>query len=118
MDNSAVTELVEKYIAVWNESDDRVRRAMLDEVFTPDGVYVDPMVEADGTAALDTYISDSQKNFGGMLFTHGAVLTHHDAVHFSWEVGPTGGAPAVSGYDVAFFEGGRISRLYGFFNGF
>ncbi|MFJ8861919.1 nuclear transport factor 2 family protein [Streptomyces sp. NPDC102451] len=118
MDSSAVTELVEKYIAVWNETDEGVRRALLDEIFTPDGTYVDPMVEADGMAAIDSYIAASQQNFPGMLFTHGPVLTHHDTAHFPWELGPAGEEPAVSGYDVAVFEGGRISRLYGFFNGF
>ncbi|MDX3432231.1 nuclear transport factor 2 family protein [Streptomyces sp. NPDC057067] len=118
MDSTAVTELVEKYIAIWNETDEGARRVMLDEVFTPDGVYVDPMVEADGVAAIDAYIATSQQNFPGMLFSHGAVLTHHDTVHFPWELGTPGEAPAVSGYDVAVFEGGRISRLYGFFEGF
>ncbi|MDX3697046.1 hypothetical protein PV726_43815 [Streptomyces europaeiscabiei] len=52
-----------------------------------------------------------------MLFTFDTVLTHHDAVHFSWQVGPTGDAPVVSGFDVAWLEGGRIGRLCGFFIG-
>ncbi|MFB6887694.1 hypothetical protein ACFCX4_00040 [Kitasatospora sp. NPDC056327] len=39
-------------------------------------------------------------------------------VQFSWQVGPTEGAPVVSGFDFAAFEGGRINRLYGFFKGY
>lgn len=118
MDKNAVTKLVEKYIAMWNESDGRARRALLDEVFTPNATYTDPTIDAHGAAAIDEYLAAAQKNFTGMLFTYGTVLTHHDAVHFSWQVGPAGGAPVVSGSDVAWLEGGRISRLYGFFNGF
>ncbi|WP_128380663.1 nuclear transport factor 2 family protein [Streptomyces cavernae] len=118
MDKKAVTRLVEKYIAMWNESDNRVRRALVDDVFTQNASYTDPTVDAHGVAAIDEYIDAAQKNFTGMLFTYGTVLTHHDAVHFTWQVGPTGGAPVVSGSDVAWLEGDRIARLYGFFNGF
>ncbi|MCX4526358.1 MULTISPECIES: nuclear transport factor 2 family protein [unclassified Streptomyces] len=118
MDKNAVTKLVEKYIAMWNESDSRARQALLADVFTPDATYTDPTIAADGAAAIDQYLSVAQKNFTGMRFSHGTVLTHHGAVHFSWQVGPAGGAPVASGFDVAWFEGGRISRLHGFFNGF
>ncbi|OKI01017.1 hypothetical protein A6A06_19315 [Streptomyces sp. CB02923] len=118
MDKKAVTALVDTYIAMWNEPDEQVRRGMVDEVFTPNATYTDPTVVADGTEAIDNYLAATQKNFTGMLFTHGTVLTHHDAAHFTWQVGPTGGAPVVSGSDVAWLEDGRISKLYGFFNGF
>ncbi|WP_328301305.1 nuclear transport factor 2 family protein [Streptomyces sp. NBC_00435] len=118
MDKNSVTQLVGKYIAIWNESDGRARQALVDEVFTPEATYTDPTVAAHGAAEIGTYIASAQKNFTGMLFTFENVLTHHDAVHFSWQVGPRGGAPAVSGSDVALLEGGRISRVYGFFNGF
>lgn len=116
MDENAA-DLVGKYISVRNEPEAQARRAMIDDVFTAQAVYVDPTVTADGVAAIDRYIADAQQNFTGMHFTHGAVLTHHDAVHFSWEVGPSDSAPVVSGSDVAFLEDGRIKQLYGFFNG-
>ncbi|CCH32006.1 nuclear transport factor 2 family protein [Actinosynnema sp. NPDC047251] len=117
MDEKSVTELVGRYIAIWNESDDRARRALLDDVFTPGATYVDPNTAAEGAPAIDRYIAAAQRNFGGMSFTFGEVLTHHDAVHFAWQVGPAGGAPVVGGFDVAWLDGGRIARLYGFFTG-
>lgn len=118
MNKNAVEELVEKYIAMWNETDDQVRRAMIDDVFTANATYTDPTVAAHGTAAIDEYVGTAQKNFAGMLFTYDTVLTHHDAVHFSWQVGPTGGTPVSTGFDAVFLEEGRIGSLYGFFNGF
>ncbi|NBE53497.1 nuclear transport factor 2 family protein [Streptomyces boluensis] len=118
MDKDAVTKLVEAYISIWNESDDEVRQASVDELFTPDATYTDPTVVAEGAEAIGEYIAGARKNFTGMLFTFDQVLTHHDSVHFSWQVGPTGGAPVVSGFDVAWFEDGRINRVHGFFNGF
>lgn len=117
MNKNAVVELVGKYIAMWNETDDQVRRAMIDDVFTPNATYTDPTVAADGTPAIDEYVGTAQKNFTGMLFTYDSVLTHHDVVHFSWQVGPAGAAPAVTGFDVAWLEAGRIRGLCGFFNG-
>ncbi|WP_158854660.1 nuclear transport factor 2 family protein [Saccharothrix deserti] len=116
MDKNAVVELVDKYIGMWNETDDQARRIMVDDLFAPNGTYTDPAVVADGTTAIDEYVGTAQKNFTGMLFTHGTVLTHHDAVHFPWQVGPADGAPVVTGFDVAWLEGGRIGRLCGFFN--
>ncbi|MEV6044211.1 nuclear transport factor 2 family protein [Streptomyces xanthochromogenes] len=118
MNKDSVTELVEEYFAIWNEADDATRAALIDEVLTPDATYTDPTVTAEGVVAIGEYIADARTNFAGMLFTYDALLTHHDAVHFSWRVGPTGGAPVVTGFDVARFDGGRIVDLYGFFNGF
>lgn len=118
MDRNGVARLVGKYIAIWNESDDRLRQALVEEVFTPNATYTDPNIVAQGAAAIGDYIAGAQRNFTGMPFTLGPVLTHHDMVHFAWQVGPAGGAPVVSGFDVASFEGGRIDRLTGFFNGY
>ncbi|MFG2911445.1 nuclear transport factor 2 family protein [Kitasatospora sp. NPDC048298] len=118
MDRNGVDQLVGKYIGIWNESDGRIRRELIEEVFTPNATYTDPNIVAHGAAAIGDYLAMAQRNFTGMLFTLGPVLTHHDAVHFSWQVGPAGGAPVVSGFDVATFEGGRINRLYGFFKGY
>ncbi|CAM3803500.1 nuclear transport factor 2 family protein [Nocardiopsis rhodophaea] len=117
MDAQTAVELVGKYISIWNTAEKRSRQSLIESTFTPDAVYVDPNVTATGTTEIGKYIGDASWNFVGMHFTHGTVLTHHDLVHFTWQVGPIGGPPAVSGYDVALFEGGGITRLYGFFNG-
>ncbi|MER5738053.1 MULTISPECIES: nuclear transport factor 2 family protein [unclassified Streptomyces] len=119
MDKKSATLLVEKYIAMWNETDRELRRALVAEVFTPEGTYTDPVADAAGHAAVDAYLASAQQNFRGMSFTFGTVLAHHDAVHFTWRVGPADGAPVASGSDVAWVaEDGRIGRLYGFFDGF
>ncbi|MET9774615.1 nuclear transport factor 2 family protein [Streptomyces sp. NPDC006367] len=118
MDGNGVTGLVEKYIAIWNEPDGRLRQVLVEEVFTPDATYTDPNIVAHGTVAIGEYITAARRNFPGMPFTPGTILTHHDAVHFSWQVGLPAGSPVVSGFDTATFEGGRINRLYGFFNGY
>ncbi|GAA0273112.1 nuclear transport factor 2 family protein [Streptomyces polychromogenes] len=118
MDKNGAVQLVANYIAIWNESDDRLRQALIEEVFTPDARYTDPNIAARGTSAIAGYLAGAQRSFKGMHFTSGTVLAHHDAVHFSWQVGPAGGAPVVSGFDVAILEDGRIAQLYGFFTGY
>ncbi|MGW9554640.1 nuclear transport factor 2 family protein [Nocardiopsis sp. NPDC055551] len=118
MNAQTAADLVGQYISIWNAAANRERQDIIDNLFTPEGVYVDPNITATGTSEIGKYISDASRNFAGMRFIHGPVLAHHDLVHFTWEVGPDSGPPVVSGYDVALLERGRITRLYGFFNGY
>lgn len=116
MDTQAVAAIVDKYLSIWNEADADVRRMKVDQVFTPEATYTDPTIVADGADAINEYVAYAQSNFSGMLFSHNGSLTHHDAVHFSWQVGPKEGAPVVSGFDFALLDGKRITQIYGFFN--
>lgn len=88
MDKNDVTRLVGQYIAIWNESDDRLRQALIEEVFTPNATYTDPNIVARGAAAISDYLAVAQRNFTGIPFTSGPVLTHHDVVHFAWQAAP------------------------------
>lgn len=116
MNAQGVATIIDRYISIWNESDADVRRRKIDQVFTPEATYSDPTIVADGTDAIDKYVTNAQPNFTGMLFSYGTILAHHDAVHFSWQVGPKGGAPVVTGFDFALLDGKRITQIYGFFN--
>jgi hypothetical protein len=109
-------DLVERYIEVWNLPDDQ-RRAAVDDLFTADVLYCDPNVRISGREALDAYVGLTRRRYPGMLFTVSSdVDGHHQQARFAWSCGPTGRAPAVTGYDVALFEGGQVSALYGFFD--
>lgn len=116
MEAQAVAAIVDRYLSIWNEADADVRRTKIDQVFTPEATYIDPTIVANGADAINEYVANSQPNFTGMLFSHEAILTHHDAVHFSWQVGPKGGRPVVSGFDFALLDGQQITQIYGFFN--
>ncbi len=113
---SDINELVQRYLAAWNETDAGARRAVLEEVFAEDGVYTDPLVSVRGRDGLDAAIAAVQGQFGGLVFSFGgAVDAHHDIARFVWHLGPEGAEPVVVGFDVVQVgEDGRISRVLGF----
>lgn len=110
-------EIVERYLAAWNETDATKRRELVDAVWAPDGSYTDPLADVRGREAIDGLIGAVQQQFPGFVFTlGGAVDGHHDQARFSWHLGPAGAPePVVIGFDVAVLDGeGRIGSVYGF----
>jgi SnoaL-like domain len=109
------TELVDDYIAAWNETEPTARRARIDALWTADGSYVDPMAVAEGRDAIDATIGAVQAQFPGLVFRLGPTVdAHHDQARFTWELGPADGEALVVGFDVAVFDGGRIRSVHGF----
>jgi SnoaL-like domain len=109
-------EIIERYLAAWNETDAVKRRELVDAVWAPDGSYTDPLADVRGREAIDGLIGAVQQQFPGFVFTlGGAVDAHHDQARFSWHLGPAGAAePVVIGFDVAVVEQDRIGSVYGF----
>ena len=115
---SNATELVERYLATWNESDPAARRAAIDELWTEDGNYTDPLVVADGRDAIDAAIAGAQQQFAGLRFRlAGTVDAHHNLARFTWELAPEGAEAIAEGFDVAVLaEDGRLRSVHGFLN--
>ncbi|WP_129843178.1 nuclear transport factor 2 family protein [Streptomyces sp. RFCAC02] len=113
---SDINELVERYLAAWNETDTEARRRLIAEVFTEDAEYTDPLVTVRGHAALDATIAAVRGQFAGLVFGPGGpVDAHHGIARFTWHLGPEGGEPVVIGFDVAVLgEDGRIRQVLGF----
>ncbi|GLY33022.1 nuclear transport factor 2 family protein [Kineosporia sp. NBRC 101731] len=113
------TSLAEQYLAVWNETDDTKRRVLAEELFAPTCRLTDPMVDVEGTSAIDAVIGQVQQQFTGhALRLAGAVDGHHDQVRFGWDLVPTGstGSEAVVvGFDVLLIApDGKLDRVLGF----
>jgi len=113
---SDFTKLAEQYIATWNENDPAARRALIDEVWSAGGRYIDPMAEVTGRDQIDAVIAAVQAQFTGMAFRlAGPVDAHHDQARFTWELGPEGSDAIVVGFDVAQRDAdGRLSLVLGF----
>ncbi|MER5454375.1 nuclear transport factor 2 family protein [Micromonospora sp. NPDC002389] len=109
-------ELVERYLAIWNETDPARRRREIDDLFAAEGRYVDPLVVAEGRDAVDATIAAVQDRFPGMTFrTVGPVDGHHQQVRFAWELGPEGVEAPIAGFDVATVDDdGRLTQVLGF----
>ncbi|GIH12833.1 nuclear transport factor 2 family protein [Rugosimonospora africana] len=114
---SDFTELVGRYLAIWNEPDASVRRAAIAGVWTESGSYTDPLAAVDGHDAIDALIGAARAQFPGLVFeSNGPVDAHHNTARFGWRLVPAGGGDSiVEGFDVAVLaEDGRISGVYGF----
>ncbi|GIF67827.1 isomerase [Asanoa ishikariensis] len=109
-------ELAERYIAVWNETDPTKRRRDIDDLWAPEGRYVDPLAVAEGRAAIDATVAAVQSQFPGMTFRlAGPVDGHHNQARFTWELGPAEGSAPIAGFDVATTgDDGQLTQVLGF----
>lgn len=111
-----MTDIAERYLDAWNETEPAARRKLIEDLFTENATYIDPMVEAAGQAEIEATIAAVQAQFPGFVFTKvGAVDAHHRQARFAWGLGPEGADPLVIGFDVAVTdENGRIDSVLGF----
>ena len=111
-----VQEVIERYIACWNQTDPGLRRKLIDETWAADASYTDPLGEAVGREAIDSTIAAVQEQFPGFSFTLlGSVDSHHRQARFSWGMAPDGVEPVVVGFDVAVAgDDGRLATVLGF----
>lgn len=101
--------LVDRYLAAWNEPDPARRADLLAATFTPWARYTDPLATTEGLEQLSGLIGAVQAKFPGLCFTQrGSVDTHNTFVRFSWSLGSAGGT------DVVTLDRDRIANVIGF----
>lgn len=111
-----MSDLIERYLSCWNETDPAARRALLEQHWNEHASYVDPLAEARGLAAVDATIAAVQAQFPGFVFTPaGPVDAHHRQARFTWNLGPSAVEPPIVGFDVVVLdEDDRIESVFGF----
>jgi SnoaL-like protein len=109
-------EIAQRYIDAWNEADPDARRTKVNELYTDDARYIDPLAEAEGRDAIEATIAAVQQQFPGFVFQlAGPVDGHHNQARFGWELGPAGEPAPIVGFDVAVTDAtGRIQTVLGF----
>ena len=109
-------EIVQRYIASWNETNPERRRKLVGELWADQASYIDPLAEAHGQDEIDAVIAAAQAQFPGFVFTlNGPVDAHHQQARFTWDLGPADAEPVASGFDVAVMtEDGRLRIVLGF----
>jgi len=115
---SDLTDLIDRYIAMWNETDAARRRELIARTWTDTASYLDPMLQGEGQAGIDAMVQGVQARFPGHQFRRTSeVDTHHDRVRFSWALAAEGGAALVTGTDVGVVAAdGRLQTITGFFD--
>jgi SnoaL-like domain len=112
-----VNPVIDRYIAIWNETDPARRRDLIARTWTEDASYVDPLVVAEGRDAIDSTVAAAQEQFPGFAFRlAGLVDAHHNLARFTWELAPAAdGEALVVGFDVAVLaDDGRLREVHGF----
>ena len=114
---SDLTTLVDTYLAMWNETDPARRSEHIERAWAHDGRYVDPLMEAEGHAALGEMVTGVQSKFPGHRFRRtSGIDTHHDHLRFGWELVAPDGALVVAGIDIgALTPDRRLRTITGFF---
>ena len=112
-----VTTTVDTYLAMWNEEDPGRRGEHIAQAWAEDGRYVDPLLEADGHAALSEMAATVQAHYPGHRFRRvSGVDAHHDQVRFGWELCAPDGSVTVAGVDIGVLApDGRLRQITGFF---
>ncbi|MEU7875460.1 nuclear transport factor 2 family protein [Dactylosporangium sp. NPDC049140] len=108
-------ELIEKYLAIWNETDPNSRRGLIDQVWAQDGTYTDPLAQVAGRDQIDALVGAVQQQFPGLVFRLGGpVDAHHDLARFTWHLGHPDAEPIAIGFDVAVIHDGHVAAVHGF----
>ena len=112
---SDMKDLVDRYIAIWNDTDAASRRALIARTWTENARYVDPLMAGDGHGGIDTMIAGVQQRFPDFRFSLlGKPDAHGEHLRFSWALGPQGGEAVVKGTDFAVVRDGRLQAVTGF----
>ena len=110
-----VEQVVDRYMAVWNETDPQRRRELIARTWTEDASYLDPHTAGEGHAGIDAMVQGVQTQFPDFRFRRtGPVDAHHDRVRFAWELGPAEGAALAGGVDFGTVIDGRLQTITGF----
>lgn len=111
--------LIDRYIAIWNETDSTRRRERIAQTLTEDANYLDPFSHANGHAAFDEMVHSVQLRYPGHRFSRsGAIDGYQDRVRFCWEMAPENtdmaGAMQIKGVDFGIVKEGRLQSVTGF----
>lgn len=101
---------------VFGESDPVERLKAIRSLYTEDAVINEPHASAKGHAAINDAVSSLLATLpSGFVFSSiGAALGHHQIGRLKWKSGPAHGPAAVTGMDIAQFEGNQIHSLFVF----
>jgi SnoaL-like domain len=100
-------------LGVFNERDAQRRAATIESTYAPDVRWTDDEGIVVGRKALEAKATALQSQMEGLLFTKaGPVYQTRGLGYLAWQLGPAGGDPVASGFDVAVVRDDVISELY------
>lgn len=103
-------------LKVFGERNEERRRQAIGELYSEDAVLHEPHASVRGHAAISDAVGALLAKLpGDFIFTsEGPAIGHNNMGRLKWRSGPKTGPAAVTGLDVAQFDGGRIRSLHVF----
>lgn len=116
-DPSAIDSLIDRYIAIWNETDAATRRDLIATTWAEDATYCDPALVGEGRDGIATMTAGFQAAYPGATFQRaGSVDQHHDRVRFGWQLQTPDGQVIAVGSDFGVIANGNVfASITGFF---
>jgi hypothetical protein len=113
------TDLIDRYVAVWNEPDRETRRRRIETVWAPGGATCHRLLDARGYEAIEARVAGSWERWlreGKYIFRAVRTASHHRAVKFEFAmVATAGGKIEAQGLCYLLLnENDRIARDYQF----
>ncbi|MBC8141399.1 MAG: nuclear transport factor 2 family protein [Armatimonadetes bacterium] len=105
---------------VFSERDAGLRIEAIRELYAEDAVLYEPHTSAKGHAAISEAVTSLLTSLPPdfVFRATGPAIGHHSIGRLHWHSGPPDGPAAVTGMDVAHFEGVLIHSLYVFLDPF
>ena len=110
--------LIDRYIAIWNETDPAARRTLIDATWTEDATYTDPVLNGSGRDGIDAMIAGFQQAYPGHTFDLTGVNPLDEGAHrFGWRLLTPTGEVLLTGEDVYELRAdGLLQSIVGTFN--
>ena len=121
MSNQATTidlsALIDRYIAIWNETDPVARRTLIDATWAEDATYADPVLNGSGRDGIDAMTAGFQQARPGHTFELTSEHPLDEAAHLFdwWLLSPTGEVMVVGSDDYELDANGRLQSIVGAF---
>src|SRR3981189_515435 len=115
---STVTETVNNLmeanlLGVFNERDAQRRALTIESTYATDVRWADDEGITGGREALEAKAAALQSRMQGLVFTKASpVYQTLGFGYLAWKLGPEGGDPVTSGFDVAVVRNDVIAQLY------
>jgi hypothetical protein len=100
-------------LGVFNERDARKRAVAIERTYAPDVHWTDDEGVSIGREALEDKAKALQSQMQGLVFAKaGPVYKTRGLGYLAWKLGPEGGDPVATGFDVAVVRNYLIAELY------
>jgi hypothetical protein len=117
IDRTAIDATIDRYIAIWNETDPAARRALIDQTWAGNGTYVDPALTGAGRDGIDEMTAGFQAAYPGHTFERIGGSHIDEERRFGWKLLTPTGETLVTGEDIyELTADGLFQSITGTFN--